>query len=150
MKHRLQQLWIPGFVALILSMLILATLLEQGIQPHRSSGILLYTPWLWSLPCLGALGAYLSRRAGGSGSSMLLASVFPVLALTLAFLLMFPIGWIAQRIINKDVDFGFVAAGILSDGIGWILVPGAALLAGGLLVALVFGARPTSHKIASS
>ena len=109
MQKRLHQLWIPGFLALTLSMVFLAMLHNHGFQPRvvswRYSDILLYAPWLLSLPFLGALGAYTSSRAGGSRGTVLLASVFPVLALTSAFLLMFPIGLIVERIIgNKSIS----------------------------------------------
>jgi hypothetical protein len=59
----------------------------------------------------------------------------------LTFLLMFPIDMIIEPIIGRQVDFSIVAAVLLKDGIGWILVPGAALLAGGLLLHLLFGRR---------
>jgi hypothetical protein len=108
-----------------------------------------YVPWLMSLPLFGALGAYLSSRAGGSRGTVLFASVFPVLALTAAFLLMFPIGLILERIIGRQVDFGIVATAILRDGIGWIFVPGAALLAGGLLAQLFLSRRSETRRIVS-
>ena len=149
MKKRLYQLWIPGFLTLILSMLFLTTLHKLGVHPRLiSSGpnmVLLYAPWLLALPVFGALGAYLSSRAGGSRGTVLLASAFPVLALTLAFFSMFPIGWVAEWIIGKPVDFSTVAPGILRDWIGWLLLPGAALFVGGLLVQLLFNARPSSQ-----
>jgi len=64
-----------------------------------------------------------------------------VLALTSAFLLMFPIGMIIEWVTGNRVDyvhFSFVATALLKEGIGWLVVPGAALLAGGLLVQLFF------------
>src|SRR5712692_2963757 len=150
MKKRTHQLWIPGFLTLILSMIFLAVLQELGFQPRiAGSGpntVLLYVPWLLSLPFFGALGAYLSSRAGGSRGTVILASVFPVLALTAAFLLMFPIGLVIERIFNHPVDFSTVATALLRDGIGWILVPGAALLAGGLLAHLLFSRRSSSRE----
>jgi hypothetical protein len=141
MKKRVHQLWIPGFLSLTLSTVFLMTLQKNGFQPRIVSWsgpgtILFYVPWLLSLPFIGALGAYLSTRAGGSRGTVLLASVFPVLALTAAFLLMFPIGWIIERIIGSQVDFSVVATALLMNGIGWLLVPGAALLAGGLPILL--------------
>jgi hypothetical protein len=139
MHKRLHQLWIPGFLTLVLSMVFLVTLQRLGFQPRIGPGTtLLYLPWLLSLPFLGALGACLSSRAGGSRGTVLLASIFPVVALTAAFLLMFPIGLITAWIIGRQVDFSTVATVLLSDGIGWILVPGAALLVGGLLAHLLF------------
>jgi hypothetical protein len=150
MKKRVPQLWIPGFLTLILSMLSLALLQKQGFHPRNvwsgPNTILFYVPWLVSLPFFGALGAFLASRAGGSRRTALLASVFPVLALTGAFLLMFPIGWFDARVIGRQNDFSNVAAGILADAIGWLLLPGAALLAGGLLARLLFSRQSTSQE----
>jgi len=146
MHKRAHQLWIPGFLTLMLSMVFLMALQRLGFQPRIVSWsgpgtILFYLPWLLSLPFFGAIGAYISRRTGGSQGTVLLASIFPVLALTAAFLLMFPIGFITERIVGSQVDFSIVATALLKDGIGWILVPGAALLVGGLLVRLLLSGR---------
>jgi len=152
MQKRVHQLWIPGFLTGTLSMVFSVMLHKHGFQPRmvswRYSDILFCAPWLLSLPFFGALGAYISSRAGGSLGTVLLASVFPVLALTAAFLLMFPIGLIVERIIGRQVDFSNVATAILKDGIGWILVPGAALLMGGLLVHRLFSRRLSSQDTA--
>jgi len=152
MQKRAHQLWIPGFLTLTLSMIFFVTLQKLGFQPRIvGSGpnmILFYAPWLASLPFFGALGAYLSARRGGLLGTVLLASVFPVLALTAAFLLMFPIGFVIERVIGRPVDFSIVATAILRDGIGWILVPGAALFAGGFLVHLLFYRRSWSKETA--
>ncbi len=152
MQKRVHQLWIPGFLTMALSIVFLVTLQKLGFNPRmvswRDSDIFFYAPWLVSLPFLGAFGAYISSRAGGSRRTALLASIFPALALTLTFLLMFPIGFIVERIIGSQVDFSIVAASLLRDGIDWILVPGAALLAGGLLVHLLFGRRLSSQDTA--
>ncbi len=146
MRKRAHQLWIPGFLTLMLSMVFLMALQRLGFQPRIVSWsgpgtILFYLPWLLSLPFFVAIGAYISRRTGGSQGTVLLASIFPVLALTAAFLLMFPIGFITERIVGSQVDFSIVATALLKDGIGWILVPGAALLVGGLLVRLLLSGR---------
>jgi hypothetical protein len=150
MQKRLYQLWIPGFLTLILSMLFLATLQKLGFQLRiigsGPNSIFSYVPWLLSLPFFGALGTYLSSRAGGSRGTALLASVFPVLALTGAFLSMFPIGLILEGIIGRRVGFSIVATTLLRDGVGWLLVPGVALLVGGVLVHLLFSGRPSPQN----
>lgn len=155
MQNRVHQLWIPGFLTLILSTIFLMTLQKLGLRPRILSWsgpgtILFYVPWLFSLPFVGALGAYLSARARGSLGTALLASVFPVLALTTAFLLMFPIGMIIERVTGSRVDFSIVATALLADGIGWLLVPGVALLVGGVLVHLLFSRRSSSQDTAIS
>lgn len=152
MEKRVRQLWIPGFLALILSAVFLMALQKLGFQPRivwsGPIALLLYVPWLLWLPFIGALGAHVSSRAGGSRGTVLLASVFPVLALAVAFLLMFPIGMTIERITGNHVDFSIVATTLLRDGIGWLLIPGAALLIGGLLANLLLSPRSTSRNIA--
>jgi hypothetical protein len=155
MQKRVHQLWIPGILTLTLSMIFLMTLQKQGFHPRTISWsgpgtILFYAPWLMSLPLFGALGAYLSSRAGGSRGTVLLASIFPALALTAAFLLMFPIGMIIERVTGNHVDFSIVATALLSEGIGWILVPGAALFAGGLLAQFLLSRRLGSRRVAGN
>jgi len=152
MKKRVWQLWVPGFLTLILSMLLLTALYRLGLRARLvwsgPNAILLYTPWLAGLPFFGALGAFISSRAGGSRANALFVSVFPALALAGAFLLMLPIGFAVEGITGGHGDFGSVAAVLLKDGIGWTLVPGAALLAGGLLAHLLFSARSSSRDTA--
>jgi len=152
MKKRVQQLWIPGFLTFILSTVFLMTLQKLGFRPRiigdGPNTILFYVPWLVSLPFVGALGAYFSSRARASRATVLLASVFPVLALTAAVLLMFPIDMVVERVIGNHVDFSIVATDLLKEGIGWLLVPGAALLAGGVLAHLFFSRRPSSQHMA--
>src|SRR5690348_3835507 len=60
MKKRVQQLWIPGFLALILSTLFLMTLQKVfGVRPRivgsGPGAVLFYVPWLVVLPFIGAL-----------------------------------------------------------------------------------------------
>jgi hypothetical protein len=152
MKKRVWQLWVPGFLTLIVSMLFLTVLYRLGLRARLvSSGpnaILLYTPWLAGLPFLGALGAYLSSRAGGSRANALFVSVFPALALTFAFLFMFPFSLTAELITGRPVDFSHVATVLLKDGIGWIVAPGAALLIGGLLAHTLLSTRSSSQRAA--
>lgn len=152
MTSRIRQLWIPGFLTLVLSMTFLTVLQKLGFQPRvvwtGPSSILLYSPWLFSLPVFGALAAYVSSRAGGSRGIAVLASVFPALALTGAFLVMSPIGMAIERITGRHNDFGVVAATLLKDGIGWLLVPAVALLVGGMLAQLSPSSRPSSRQTA--
>jgi len=152
MKKRVWQLWIPGFLTLILSTFFLMTLQQYGLQPHivrsGSNTVLLYPPWLAALPFFGALGAYVSSRASGSRRTAIFVSVFPTIALTGAFLFMFPFGLTIQLIMGRPVDFSRVATVLLKDGISWILVPGAALLGGGLLAHLLLSTRSSSRDTA--
>jgi hypothetical protein len=152
MQKRVRQLWIPGFLTLILSMLFLTAIYRLGLRGRLvwsgSNAIPLYTPWLAGLPFIGALGAYVSSRAGGSRGSMLFVSIFPAIALTFAFLFMFPFSMTIELIAGRPVDFSGVATVLLQDGIGWLVVPGAALLVGGLLAHLLVSTRSSSRQTA--
>jgi hypothetical protein len=152
MQKRLRQLWIPGFLSLILCLLFQAALQRLGWQPRivwsGPSSPILYMPWLVALPFIGALAAYISSRAGGSRGTVLFVSVFPAIALTFAFLFMFPFSMAIELIAGRPVDFSRVATVLLKDGIGWLLVPGAALLLGGLLAHLLLSARSSSRHAA--
>ena len=154
MEKRVRQLWVPGFLTLILSMLFLTALQKFGLRPRivwsGSNSVLLYMPWLLSLPFFGALGASVSSRAGGSRRTALFVSVFPALALAFAFLFMFPFSATVELITGRPVDFSHVATVLLKDGIGWIVLPAAALLLGGLLTQLLSSAHSSSRDAAIS
>ena len=149
MKTRLHQVWIPGMSIFALSTATLILLQGSPFQDdvawvsraHMITRFGASLPWLLSLPCLGAFAAWLSSRAGGSRRTILIASVFPAPALGLAFLLMFPIGLAMEWVTGRHNDFGIVAVALLGNWVGWILVPGATLLVGGLLVMLLLSNR---------
>ena len=77
MTNRVRQWWLPGFVALFLSVTLLMvnefigirfgiTPLIVSAHPSEMSApvAVIYVPWLLSLPPIGAIGAYLASRAG--------------------------------------------------------------------------------------
>src|SRR6266480_1890972 len=72
MNDRARQLWLPGILTFMLSTGTLALLQIFGPKPWVVAlrGVLpvglMYVPWLLSLPLVGAMGAFLSYRAGGS------------------------------------------------------------------------------------
>jgi hypothetical protein len=136
MRKRIQQLWVPGFITFALSTIFLVMLQTHQFQPYIASWTGAYVQWLLSLSCLGASGTYLSYRAGASRRRMPLACTFPVLGLATALVLMFPIGLFLGRIVSWPVDFRLVATGFLTAPLGSLLLPAAALLIGGLPIAL--------------
>src|SRR5580692_12850729 len=88
MTDRVRQWWLPGFVALFLSVMLLRANEFIGIKPLIVSAhgsqlsapvAVIYVPWLLLLVPIGAMAAYLAGRAGGSQRAMFLSSVFPVL-----------------------------------------------------------------------
>jgi hypothetical protein len=102
MNARTSRLWIPSLVTLTASFITLVAIAFLGLQPgplgsrpdhenwsgHLVGGIITglsyavneYTVWLLVLPFIGALGAGLSRRAGGTTREILISGVFPAMA----------------------------------------------------------------------
>jgi hypothetical protein len=131
MNERTKNLWLPGMVTLFLSSVVLMLITRFGPLPQfvwvdPRVPLLLYVPWLVSLPLFGALGAYWSRRAGGRLRSRILAGVFPVLALAAPFFLILPVALVFEgrgwRLLQLKAFVIFL--------LGWVVIPGAALLAG--------------------
>ena len=101
MNARTTRLWLPSFVTLALSFITLVAFSFLGLRPgpmgsrpssevwsgHLVGGIIgatffvnEYTVWLMVLPFVGALGAYLSMRGGGSLRHTVICGVFPAFA----------------------------------------------------------------------
>ncbi len=128
---RVRQIWVPSLVTLLASFGLMAVLIRAGIQPIVSHpgeprGIILYLPWLLVLPLIGAAGAYLSRRAQGSGWRVYLAGAFPALAILAVFLLILPFRLAIDPYVVHDFELGALVSMILS----WTVLPGIALCIG--------------------
>jgi hypothetical protein len=155
MTNRVKQFWFPALVTLLLSMGLLMLIQVFGPSPwtvSRKSGwtfvapvAVIYLPWLLSLPAIGALGAYLSSRAGGSRRAVFSAIVFPVLPYLAFFVVALPV----IAIFNDYLAHHFMFSALLLGLFAWVLVPGAALLTGGLLARLYLSRRLTYRAIAS-
>jgi len=151
MTNRVTQLWLPGFLTFALSMTLLELVQKFFPQPFmlhldHPPVLLFYVPWLLTLPLAGAIGAYLSKRAGASLPMTLVSSLFPVLPLAAIFLIAIPVG----LVISHTLSHGIVAAAFLTLGIEWVAVPGAILLAGGSLVRLLFSRRSSSPGVTTN
>ena len=101
MNARVRRFWVPSFVTLAASVLTLVGCSFLGLEAgplgsrpgheiwwgHLIGGIREgrpvvneYTAWLMLLPFIGALGASLSRRAGGTLREVVVSGIFPALA----------------------------------------------------------------------
>jgi hypothetical protein len=155
MTGRVKQFWFPALVTLLLSMGLLMLIQVFGPNPwlvSRKSGwslvapvAVIYLPWLLSLPVIGAMGAYLSNRAGGSRRAAMASIVFPVLPYLVFFLVALPVMAMFNDRLAHNIMFGALFVGIFA----WVLAPGAALLAGGMLAHLFLSRRLDSGRIAS-
>ncbi len=148
MTNRVKQFWLPGLLTFTLSMVLLELVQKFFPQPFtlrldHPPVLLFYVPWLLTLPLAGALGAYLSKRAGGSRRMTLLSSAFPVLPLAAIFLMAIPVG----LVLSHTLSHGIVAAAFLTLGIAWVAVPGLILLVGGFLGQFLSSRRSVSQSI---
>jgi hypothetical protein len=138
MNDRVRQLWLPGMLTFALSMGLLALVEKFGPRPivldldKGTPVFMFYTSWLLTLPFAGAMGALLSKRAGGSPKILAISSVFPVLPYGVVFLIAIPAG----LLMGHNLAHHIVASALITMMFGWVLVPGVALLVGGLLVQL--------------
>ena len=154
MTNRVRQLWLPGFWTLFTSMMLLTIIEFFGPRPKIvqlrgwsmiAPVMVVYVPWLLALLLVGALGAYLSHRAGASQRVVLLSVLFPVLPYFCFCLIGFPLA----LILEEHLAHSILASSILVGFFAWVLLPGAALLAGGLPTQLYFSWRLGQGGIAS-
>lgn len=148
MTNRVKQWWLPGFVALFLSVMLLRANEFIGIKPLIVSAhgsqlsapvAVIYVPWLLLLVPIGALAAYLAGWAGGSQRAMFLSTVFPVLPHLGFFLMVFPV----VLILDDHVAHNIMISALFMSLAAWVLLPGVALLVGGLPVQILKSRRST-------
>jgi cellulose synthase/poly-beta-1,6-N-acetylglucosamine synthase-like glycosyltransferase len=148
MSNRVRQFWLPGFATLFLSMILLALTQIYGPKPWILSWghppvAVVYIPWLLCLPFVGAVGAYLSYRAGGSGRAIFLSTIFSALPILASIVLVLPVSLIFDHFIAHNIAPMALVMALLS----WVLVPVAALLAGGLPAQLLLVRRLGSRRV---
>lgn len=150
MNPRVKCLWLPGLLTFGMCMILLDLCQRFGPAPlvlnlEHPPVLLFYTRWLLTLPLAGAIGAYLSQRAGGSLRMVLLASIFPVLPFGVVFLIAIPAGLLLSRVLAHHI----VAASFLTLMAAWVVAPGVALLVGGLAVQLLLSRRSVARRTAT-
>ena len=138
MNERTRNLWMPGGVTLVLSMVSLLILSHTQLHPQAiwvsaQQPLVLYVPWLLTLPGFGGLGAYWSRRCGGRLLARMAAGLFPAAAFaalflffTAIFLLVLPFTFVLKSDVSIAVRLTSLAVYLLN----WVVIPGAFLLVG--------------------
>jgi len=104
-----------------------------------------YIPWLLALPFVGGIGAFLSRRAGGSWRAVISSTTFPVLPFLAAMLIVLPVSLIFDHVIAHNI----APMAIFIAFLGLVIAPGVALLTGGLPAQLFFSRRLDSRRTAN-
>lgn len=138
---RTKSLWLPGFVSLIAASLFLFAeelalvhdssfyFTDLSLRPgHLISGLpfWFYLAWLVAQVLCGAMGAFLSRRGGGTRAARLVAAAFPALTMFLLCGFVIPISALFER----NVYIFRHPAGLALAILIWAGVPGLALLLG--------------------
>ncbi len=126
MNRRTKTLWMPALASITSASVAMMILQLTGARPQlvwtRHVAISLYWTWLAILPFCGALGAWLSRNAGGSLRARMIAVLMPVLWILGVGILVEPVE-LAHRGLAHLPYFGY--------GVGnWVAIPGVALLIG--------------------
>jgi hypothetical protein len=149
MTDRVKQVWLPGFLTLFLSLMLLMLIQFFGPQPLivSTSGwrmtapvAVIYVPWLFSLLVIGAMGAYLAGRAEASPRAVLLSILFPVLPYSVFFVIWIPV----SLILDDHIGHNTMRSALLIGLVAWVVLPGVALLAGGLPVQILKSRRTAS------
>lgn len=155
MTNRVKQFWLPSLLTLLSSMGLLMLIEFFGPNPwvippeHRRGWLVIapaavvYLPWLLSLPVIGAIGAYLSIRAGGARREAFTSIIFPVLPYSVIFIIGLPMIAILDDHVAHNIMFSALFVGLFA----WVLAPGAALLTGGLLAQIFLSRRLGSRSI---
>jgi hypothetical protein len=140
MSHMAKTIWLPGVAMLSLATLWLVALMRmvppgawQGPQMNEliapKALWMIIVPWLVAYLAFGAVGAYWSRRAGGSLAARLLSGTFP-LTMHLATIIL-PI-LVAVFSTTPKFPEHLQVAFLMRVSVFWVLIPGIALTLGTL------------------
>jgi hypothetical protein len=156
MTKRVAQFWLPAFVTLLLSLVLLAVIQIFGPNPwvgpmpggrlRMTPVAVVYLSWLVFLPFVGALGAYLSKRAGGGPRAIFSSILFPVYPYVAFFVIGLPVAILLDDHIAHNITIPAFFVGLW----GWVIFPAAALLAGGLACTVVATRQLSAKGIAGS
>jgi hypothetical protein len=155
MTDRVKQVWLPGFLTLFLSMMLLMVVQLIGPKPvivslsgwrMTAPTAVIYVPWLLCLIPIGAIGAYLAGRAGASARAVLLSIVFPVLPYSIFFVIWIPV----SLILDDHIGHNVMLSALLIGFVAWAVLPAVALLAGGFPVQIVRARREMRRAVSGS
>jgi len=154
-SNRVKQFWLPSLLTLLLSMVLLMLIQLFGPSPWTSGSgnclrmtpvAIVYVSWLLTLPLIGAMGAYLSIRAGGSPRAVFSSIMFPVFPYLVFFVMGLPLALIFDDHVAHNITIPAFFVGLSA----WIIFPAVALLAGGLPVQIFVSRRLSSGRITGS
>jgi hypothetical protein len=156
-NKRVTQFWFPAFLTLALSMVLLAlieffapkpwvTPMPGGPRLRMTPLAVVYVSWLVFLPFIGALGAYLSSRAGGRSRVVLSSCVFSVFPYVAFFVIGLPLALILDDHVAHNISIPAFFVGLSA----WVIFPAMALLAGGWPVQYFASRRLGASQVTGS
>jgi len=134
MNERTRKFWFPALASMAAACGLVAVTAQLSYKPHiillgSDATMLVYPAWVLGQPLLGALGAYFSRRAGGSRLTRLTAGLFP----SIVMLAVICIVALAQGLSLGRGEFGRMDWEMLARAVmGVIVIPSAAMLIGAM------------------
>jgi hypothetical protein len=133
MNERTKRFLMPGFINLACASIFMIIMDRLGYAPSviltRSSlAVMAYPAWLIGQPLFGALGAYFSRRGGGTLRERVGAALVPSVVVTAMFAVLLIRAFASDPHDLGPTNLSMLAKGILSA----VLIPSAGLLAGAL------------------
>jgi hypothetical protein len=136
LNQRTRTFWLPAFITLTAWVFFEAILAQTSYGPRMISGhpnmMLVVGPiWLAGQPFLGAIGAYASRRAGGTRSARLAAGLFPAIVTFVGICAAYILVLVA--ILHGRIDEGHsVPISVAKLALGGVVIPGLAMFLGTL------------------
>lgn len=137
MNQRTRSFWLPAFITLTAAVLFEAILAQISYGPKMISGhpnmmLVIWPAWLAGQPFLGAIGAYMSRRAGGTRFARLAAGLSPMI-IAFAVISVAYIAGLIDGTLHARIDQGHFALDSTAKFVlGVIVIPGLAMLLGTL------------------
>lgn len=149
MNKRVLQFWFPAFLTVLLAMVGLMAIEMLGPKPWVSSAgplrvtpvAVIYFAWIATLPFIGALGAWLSTRAGAAPHVVFSSILFPVLP----YLGFFAIGLPIAILLGDKVAHNIMLPAFFVGFGAWVMLPAIALLVGGMPVQFLSGRLRTGN-----
>ncbi|MGO9088973.1 MAG: permease prefix domain 1-containing protein [Candidatus Sulfotelmatobacter sp.] len=144
MNQRTRSLWLPGLASFATASLFLLVLTRISMEPRvlvrleSGLGRSFYVGWLLAQVLFGALGAFLSRRAGGTRSARIVASAFPAIVMFGLWAFVIPVSAVLEHnafVLRHPL---YYSLGILV----WVVAPAVTLLLG----AAPFLKEPKVHE----
>jgi hypothetical protein len=134
MNERTRKFWLPALASVAAACALVAVTAQLSYKPHiillgSKATILVYPAWVLGQPLISALGAYFSRRAGGSRLTRLTAGLFPSIVMLAAICVVVFVQMLAMgRGGFGSVDVAMFARTLVEG----ILIPSAAMLIGAM------------------